>query len=137
MKQDQVQQLLEQKADKIAGLRSIVVLTEDGLPDYSVGLDQDAADNRAALAATLGMTARRLAVVEDGGVVRYVLIEMAHGSCLIVSVGKHSHLVAAIESGVDMGLVGYELTMLAGQLAHALEAQPRMPAAREAEGARR
>ena len=125
MKRAPVQQLLDERVAKIGGVRNTVVLSEDGLPDYLTGVNQDAAEIRAAMASALAMTARRLTEEENGGRVRQIFIEADEGSSVIVAVGKHSHLVAAIEPEADMGLIAYELTLLAQQLTSVLEADPR------------
>ncbi|MEU5159653.1 roadblock/LC7 domain-containing protein [Streptomyces sp. NPDC020875] len=125
MKNPVVQELLDEKVSEIAGVRSVVVVSEDGLTTYWSGTTQDSADKRAAIASGLSSLAASLAAEDDGGHVRRAMIEMDHSLFIIVRATSDSFLAASAQATADLGTVGYELTLLAQRLAPVLEAGPR------------
>lgn len=127
MKNDQVQKVLDQKVDQIAGVRGVVAVAHDGIALYWTGMDKDAADNRAALGASIGSLAARIAVEDAGGAVRRTMIEMDDGWFLVCRAGQRSYLTLNAKASVDLGALGYELTLLARRLGDVLDAERRQP----------
>jgi predicted regulator of Ras-like GTPase activity (Roadblock/LC7/MglB family) len=62
--------------------------------------------------------------------VRQTIIEMAGGYLFVTSIGQGSALAVFADRHCDMGMVAYEMTMLAARVGHALTPAPRASAGR-------
>jgi predicted regulator of Ras-like GTPase activity (Roadblock/LC7/MglB family) len=124
----QVQRLLDERMSNIAGLRRVVVFSDDGLALYGSGVDQEFADRIAALASSLGSLSDRIADEEQGGGVKRTLIEMEDGYVVVARCGLRSFLMVSVKRNANLGTVGYELSLLTARLAPVLDAQQRQPA---------
>jgi uncharacterized protein len=53
------------------------------------------------------------------------VIEMEHGFLLLMSVGDGSHLAVIAAAGCDIGLVGYEMTLLVDRVGRMVDTPAR------------
>jgi predicted regulator of Ras-like GTPase activity (Roadblock/LC7/MglB family) len=96
-----------------AGARHAVVVSADGLRlAASQGVD--------AVTSGLLSLAQGIARSFGAGPVRQTIVEMAGGYLFVTSIGEGSMLAVFAERTCDMGMVGYEMTMLAARVGHLL-----------------
>lgn len=113
---------------KVAGVTATLVVTADGLPlAASEALDDDAADQLAAVTSGLSSLTQGAARCLDGGGVRQVLVEMDRGFLLVVAVGDGSVLAVLADSRADLGLVAYEMALLVTRVGPLMCPGPRRP----------
>lgn len=123
----EVQKILDHHIEKIAGVRSAVVLSDEGTHMYWTGMDAPDAERRAPMAAALSHLAGRYATEEGGGVVRRALVEMEDGFVMVSRVGRLAHLALGIVAEANLGTIAFEVTLLTKRLAHVLDAELRQP----------
>jgi uncharacterized protein len=98
---------------EVPGVAHAVLVSADGLlVAASEGLPRDRADQMSALTAGLTSLTVGAADLFTAGRVVQSVIEMEHGFLLLMSVGDGSHLAVIAAAGCDIGLVGYEMTLL-------------------------
>jgi predicted regulator of Ras-like GTPase activity (Roadblock/LC7/MglB family) len=96
------------------GVRDAVAVSSDGLLiAMSAGLDRAGADRLAALVSGLSSLARSAArnYAFDG--LKLIMIEMKRGFLLVSAIDDGSCVGVIAESSCDIGLVGYEMAVLA------------------------
>ncbi len=99
--------------DKVAGVQNAVVVSSDGLPmAVSTGMDRDGADRFAAVASGLIGLAYGAAGRFGGGAVTQVIIEMEYSFLFVTGISDGSSLTVLADSTCDVGLVGYEMAVL-------------------------
>ena len=108
------------------GVVHAIVVSGDGLrlatsPEVTVALG----DQLAAAASGLVSLARGTAHLLGAGALTQTIVEMAGGYLFVTSVGQAATLAVYAERCCDIGLVGYEMTMLASRVGHALSPAPR------------
>jgi predicted regulator of Ras-like GTPase activity (Roadblock/LC7/MglB family) len=115
----------------IPGVDLAVVLSADGLRlATSPGVTEDLGDQIAAAAAGLSSLARGTARLLDDGKLTQTILEMEGGYLFVSAIAQGATLVVHATRGCDMGLVGYEMTMLVTRAGHALTPAPRTGIAR-------
>jgi hypothetical protein len=115
------------------GVRNAVVVSGDGLCVATTqGMGQTLGDQLSAAASGLISLARGAARLLDGGAVAQLILEMADGYLFVTSISTGATLAVHADRRCDIGMVGYEMTMLATRVGHALT-----PSARAEEGRRR
>jgi predicted regulator of Ras-like GTPase activity (Roadblock/LC7/MglB family) len=79
-------------------------------------------------AATSGLVslARGTAQLLNLAPVNQTIVEMTGGYLFLTSISQGSTLAVVAERQCDMGLVGYEMTMLASRVGHTLTPAPRL-----------
>ena len=112
--------LVDSFVDRVPGVAHAVVVSADGmLLTVSSGLPRDRADQLAAVTAGLvSLTLGAARCFDAGGVVQ-IVVEMERGIVLIMAISDGSSLAVLAAPSCDIGLVGYEMTLLAdraGQL---------------------
>ncbi|HEY2762426.1 MAG TPA: roadblock/LC7 domain-containing protein [Pseudonocardiaceae bacterium] len=112
--------LVDNFVERVPGVAHAVVVSADGiLLTLSSGLPRDRADQLAAVTAGLvSLTQGAARCFEAGGVVQTV-VEMERGIVLIMAINDGSSLAVLASPSCDIGLIGYEMTLLvdrAGQL---------------------
>ena len=127
----QLDWLLAEFARDVPGVVHGVVVSGDGLrlatsPDVSVALG----DQLAAAASGLVSLARGTAHLLDAGPVAQTILEMAGGYLFVSSVSQGATLAVFTHRQCDIGMVGYEMTLLAARVGHALTPAPRASAGR-------
>ncbi|WP_141315616.1 roadblock/LC7 domain-containing protein [Streptomyces spinoverrucosus] len=109
-----LQQLLDDCAERVSGIVHIAVVSGDGLPHMlSSGLSRDHADQLAALGSGLASLADGAACVLSGGPVTQLLIDMDDGFLLLVPTGSGHTLAVLTKPDCDIGAIGYEAVLLA------------------------
>ncbi len=96
------------------GARDAVAVSTDGLLiAASAGLDRGGADQLAAIVSSMSSLARTASRKYDFDGLKLIMIEMRRGFLLISTIGDGSCLGVLAEGGCDLGLVGYEISLLA------------------------
>jgi hypothetical protein len=117
----QLDWLLDDFVKATPGVAHTLVITGDGLRlAASREVDTALADGLSAAVSGLVSLARAAAGLVECDPVTQTIVEMAGGYLFATSVSEGSMLVVHTERQCDMGLVGYEMTMLAGRVGHVL-----------------
>ncbi|MFJ9709161.1 roadblock/LC7 domain-containing protein [Streptomyces sp. NPDC101234] len=120
--------LLDNLIDRIPETRHAIVLSEDGLlVGSSLGLARADAEQLAAIASGVHSLAQGTSRHFGGGRVQQTVIEMDDLFLFVTTAGGGARLAVLATSAVDVGNVGYEMTMLVRQVGQFLSAAPRFP----------
>src|SRR5262249_10078892 len=99
------------------GVRDAVAVSSDGLLiAASEGLDRAGADHLAAIVSSLGSLSRSASRRYDFEAVKLIMIEMRRGFLLVSAIRGGSCLGVIADAHCDLGLVGYEVSLLAERL---------------------
>jgi uncharacterized protein len=112
-----------------AGARHALVVSADGLRlAASQGIDEALGDQLAAV--TSGLLSLTLGVARSfaAGPVRQTIVEMDGGYLFVTSISEGSMLAVFAERACDLGMIGYEMTLLAAQVGHMLTPGRRLAA---------
>jgi uncharacterized protein len=113
--------LLSEFATGTPGVRHVLVVSADGLGlAVSPGISPDLADQLCAAISGLVSLSRGTATLIDAEPVSQTIVEMADCYLFATAIGLGSTLAVLTDRSADMGLVGYEMTMLAARVGHAL-----------------
>jgi len=111
---------------EVPGVAHTVLVSADGLlVAASESLPRDRADQLSAMAAGLSSLTAGAANLFTAGRVVQSVIEMERGFMLLMSVGDGSHLAVLASHGCDIGLVGYEMTLLVDRVGRMVETPAR------------
>lgn len=106
--------LLDELLTRVPQARCAVVLSVDGmLTAASTGLPRDDAEHLAAVAAGFSSLARGAGHRFRGGQVRQTIVEMEEAYLLVSQAGSGSCLAVLAGPDCDLGVLAYEMTMLA------------------------
>lgn len=120
--------LIADFAARTPGVRHALAVSADGLRiATSPGLDDGLADGLAAAASGLLSLARGTATLLAAGTPTQTILEMTGGYLFLGPVGRGAVLAVHADHGCDIGMLGYEMTMLAGRVGHVLEPTARAP----------
>jgi predicted regulator of Ras-like GTPase activity (Roadblock/LC7/MglB family) len=109
-----------------AGARHALVVSADGLRlAASEEIGEALGDQLAAVTSGLTSLAQGVARSFGAGPVRQTIVEMAGGYLFITSISEGSTLAVLAERTCDMGMIGYEMTLLATRVGHMLTPAPR------------
>jgi predicted regulator of Ras-like GTPase activity (Roadblock/LC7/MglB family) len=113
--------LVSNFVDRIPGATSAVVVSSDGLVlTLSQRVDRDAADQMAAITSGIaGLTAGAARCFAAGKVIQ-VIVEMEGGYLFVTGVSDGSSLAVLCEATCDIGLIGYEMSLLVARLGQLL-----------------
>jgi uncharacterized protein len=104
-----------------AGVRHALVVSADGLRlAASQGVDEALGDQLSAVTSGLVSLAKGVASSFGAGPVRQTIIEMAGGYLFLTSITQGSSLAVFADRQCDMGMIGYEMTLLAARVGHLL-----------------
>ena len=127
----QLDWLVDDFARRIAGVRQALVVSGDGLRlAASAGVDTGLGDQLSAVASGLVSLTRGAAQCFGAEPVRQTIVEMGGGYLFVTAVSDGSSLAVFADAQCDIGMVGYEMTMLASRVGHALTPAPRAGAGR-------
>ena len=119
--------LLSEFASGTPGVRHVLVVSADGLRlAVSRGVGPELADQLCAATSGLVSLARGTAALLEAAPVTQTIVEMAGGYLFATSISLGSTLAVFTDRSADMGLVGYEMTMLAARVGHALTPSARV-----------
>ncbi|MEV7092674.1 roadblock/LC7 domain-containing protein [Amycolatopsis sp. NPDC051045] len=114
---------------EVPGVAHAALVSADGLlVAADENLPRDRADQLSAIASGLSSLALGTADLFTAGRVVQSVIEMEQGFLLLMNVGDGSNLVVLANPGCDIGLVGYEMTLLVARVGKVVET-PARPAA--------
>lgn len=98
-----------------------VVVSGDGLRlATSPGMDTALGDQVSAAASGLVSLARGTSHLLGAGPVAQTILEMREGYLFVSTISQGAILAVYADRQCDMGLVGYEMTLLAARVGHAL-----------------
>ncbi|MFI6341247.1 roadblock/LC7 domain-containing protein [Streptomyces sp. NPDC050535] len=118
--------LLDNLIERIPETRHAIVLSEDGLlVGASQGLARADAEQLAAISSGVHSLAQGTSRHFGGGRVQQTVIEMDDLFLFVTTAGGGARLAVLATSAVDVGSVGYEMTMLVRQVGQFLSAAPR------------
>jgi uncharacterized protein len=104
------------------GVVAAVVVSVDGLPlAASSGVTEALADQLAAAASGLVSLARATTHLLGGGSLSQTILEMTGGYLFVTSVSRGATVAVHATRQCDLGLVGYEMTMLAERVGRTLD----------------
>jgi uncharacterized protein len=113
--------LLEDFVDRVPGASSAEVVTADGLVlCVSAQISGDSADQLAAITSGLASLSDGAALFFAAGSVRQLIIEMDGGFLFVARVSDGSILAVMCQSNCDIGLIGYEMSLLIGRIGDVL-----------------
>ena len=96
------------------GIRDAVAVSSDGLLiATSEGLDRTGADHLAAIVSSLATLGRSASRRYDFEALKLIMIEMRRGFLLVSAIRGGSCLGVIADAQCDLGLVGYEISLLA------------------------
>ena len=108
------------------GVMRAIVVSADGLRlATSPGTDAALGDRLSAAASGLVSLARGTAHLLETGPVTQTILEMAGGYLFITAISYGATLAVQADRRCDLGVVAYEMTMLASRVEHALTPAPR------------
>ena len=107
--------------ERVPSVAHAIVVSADGLPmAFSQGFPAERVDQLAAVTSGLTSLTQGASRVFEGGAVSQTVVEMQRGLLIVVSIGDGSTLTVLAATDSDMGLVAYEMTMLADRAGRAL-----------------
>jgi predicted regulator of Ras-like GTPase activity (Roadblock/LC7/MglB family) len=113
---------------RVAGVSHTLVVSVDGLKlAVSDRVDENAADQLAAVASGLVSLTRGAARCFDAEPVVQTIVEMAGGYLFVTSISEGSTLAVFAGVECDIGMIGYEMTMLVNRVGQLLVPGTRGP----------
>jgi predicted regulator of Ras-like GTPase activity (Roadblock/LC7/MglB family) len=109
------------------GVVHALVVSADGLRvAVSEGVDDRLGDQMSAATSGLVSLSNGAANLVKLGAMTQIIVELANGHLFVTQISSGAMLAVIADAACDMGMVGYEMTVLSQQVGHALT-----PAARE------
>ncbi|MCG5219082.1 roadblock/LC7 domain-containing protein [Streptosporangium soli] len=106
--------LITEFVREVPGVAHAVVVSSDGLSlAFSAGFPKDRADQLAAVTSGLISLTQGAARVFEAGAVTQTVIEMERGLLLTMSISDGSALAVLASPDGDLGLIAYQMTLLA------------------------
>ena len=122
----QLDWLLDDLVTRVTNIDKAVILSRDGLAiGASGGLSREDSEYLSAVAAGFQSLARGAGHHFGGGAVRQTVVEMDAAFLFVTAAGDGSCLAVLAGSGVDAGLVAYEMTVLVTRVSEHLGVSPR------------
>jgi uncharacterized protein len=113
--------LINSFVSKVPGVANTILVSSDGLAlAKSQGFPDDRADQLAAVVSGLTSLTIGASRCFSAGDVRQILVEMDEGYLFIMSVSEGSSIAALADPSSDIGLVGYEMSLLVSRVGSAL-----------------
>ncbi len=118
--------LVDDFVNRVPGVAHSVVVSADGLLlTASAHLPRDRADQLAAVASGLMSLTQGAARCFEAGEVVQTVVEMDRGIVLLMAISDGSCLAVLSSPSCDIGLVGYEMTLLVERVGQLLTPQLR------------
>ncbi len=113
--------LVDDFVNRVPGVAHALVVSAEGMPlSASAHLPRDRADQLAAVASGLVSLAAGAARCFDAGQVVQTVVELDRGIMLLMSISDGSSLAVLAAPSCDIGLVGYEMTLLVDRVGQQL-----------------
>jgi predicted regulator of Ras-like GTPase activity (Roadblock/LC7/MglB family) len=114
--------------ERVPSVANAAVVSSDGLPlAFSHGLAAGRVDHLAAVTSSITSLVQGAARLFEGGPVAQTLVTMDRGVLLVMSVSDGSSLAVLAAADCDLGLVAYEMALLAEQAGRVLTPEVRTP----------
>jgi len=127
--------LLTDFADRVPDVAHALAVSIDGLAiAASAGLPGDAVDQLAAITSGLSSLTTGAARCLSAGTVRQLVVDMDGGLLMVMAVADRALLAVLATPGCDLGLVGYESTLLVRRVGAVLTPTTRQEIQRAAIG---
>jgi predicted regulator of Ras-like GTPase activity (Roadblock/LC7/MglB family) len=118
--------LLDGLAKRVPGIRSVLLLTSDGLKIAATGLDVDSADGSSAMAASMFGSASTMGhALGIAPAVSQVMVEYQGHMLFMCKAGDRSVLAVLADRKSNPGLIGHEMTLLVRRVREELETPAR------------
>lgn len=122
----QLDWLLVEFVRETPGVVNAVVVSADGLRlATSPGMDVTLGDQLSAAAAGLASLGQGTARLLGAGRITQTILEMSGGYLFVTAISRDATLAVHAGTRCDIGMIGYEMTLLAARIGHAVN-----PAAR-------
>lgn len=113
--------LVDDFVNRVPGVAHALVVSVEGMPlAASTHLPRDRADQLAAVASGLVSLAQGAARCFDAGQVVQTVVELERGIMMLMSISDGSSLAVLAAPTCDIGLVGYEMTLLVNRVGQQL-----------------
>ncbi|MGW1075182.1 roadblock/LC7 domain-containing protein [Streptomyces sp. NPDC002537] len=126
--------LLAGLVDEVPGVRSVAVVSSDGLlllssdPERNPGVPgfdppagpRGSTGDLATIVAGLGSLTTGAAALMDGGVVKQTMVAMEDGSLFVMTISDGSLLGVHADPDCDMSVVAYQMALFVGRAGHVL-----------------
>lgn len=113
--------LITDFANRVPDVAHAVVVSSDGIPvavsDY---FPADRADQLSAITSGLSSLTAGASHIFEGGAVIQTVVEMQAGILIVMAISNGASLAVLAAPDCQMGLVGYEMTMLAERVGRVL-----------------
>jgi predicted regulator of Ras-like GTPase activity (Roadblock/LC7/MglB family) len=104
-------------AERVPSIAHAIVVSSDGLPmAFSEGIPTDRVDQLAAVTSGLTSLTQGAARIFQAGAVTQVVVEMREGLLIEMAISGASTLAVLAATDCDLGLVAYEMTLLADKV---------------------
>jgi predicted regulator of Ras-like GTPase activity (Roadblock/LC7/MglB family) len=118
--------LITNFAERVPSVAHAIVVSSDGIPvAFSEGFPAGRADQLAAVTSGLTSLTQGSARMFDGGAVNQTVVDMERGLLIVMAISDGSSLAVLVGDDCDMGLVGYEMSLLVAQVGDALTPEAR------------
>jgi predicted regulator of Ras-like GTPase activity (Roadblock/LC7/MglB family) len=122
----QLDWLLDDLVARVTNIEKAVILSRDGLViGASSGLSREDSEYLSAVAAGFQSLARGAGQHFGGGAVRQTVVEMEAAFLFVTAAGEGSCLAVLAGSGVDAGMVAYEMAILVRRVGEHMGVSPR------------
>lgn len=112
--------LVTNLVERVPDIAHAIVVSADGLPlAVSAGFPKEHAETLAAITSGLASLTQGASRVFEGGAVTQTVVEM-HGGVLVVMAVSNGSSLAVLATSLDLGLVGYEMTLLVERVGRVL-----------------
>ncbi len=123
--------LLDDLVNRIAGVRYAVVLSTDGLLlGRCTSMSREDAEHFGAMSATLYGLARSAGQRFDGGGVRQAVIELEKAVLFVTAAGSNACIALQAADTANLGMVAYEMNLTVQRVGSHLATDPRSTAAK-------
>ncbi|MDG3009350.1 roadblock/LC7 domain-containing protein [Rhodococcus sp. D2-41] len=118
--------LLDDLVDRLAGVRYAVVLSTDGLLlGRSTSMNREDAEHFGAMSATLYGLARSAGQRFQGGAVRQAVIELESAVLFVTAAGSNACIALQANANANLGMVAYEMNLTVQRVGSYLSTDPR------------
>ncbi|GAB2632923.1 roadblock/LC7 domain-containing protein [Prescottella soli] len=118
--------LLDDLVNRLAGVRYAVVLSTDGLLlGRSTTMSREDAEHFGAMSATLYGLARSAGHRFQGGSVRQAVIELEKAVLFVTAAGRNACIALQANDTANLGMVAYEMNMTVQRVGSYLSTDPR------------
>ena len=109
--------LITNFVERVPSVAHAIVVSSDGLPmAFSQGFPTDRVDQLAAVTSGLTSLTQGAARIFQAGAVTQVVVEMQEGLLIEMAISGASTLAVLAATDCDLGLVAYEMTLLADKV---------------------